>query len=385
MPKSKNPPQKFHYPYQRPPKLTASQRAQHQTLYHYIKSKFLPGLKKRVPLHPLVTMRHQKQIEFWKAHAKTHKYFLKFDIAKFFIHIDHSVLIKNLNITYQQLYNRKPPQKLLDIMARDLPLALQQSSVFSGLGLPLGTSLSYLMSYLYLLPLDLKINTPFVKFADDYLLFFKKPEEIERFVAVQLLPILNDLKLSIAPQKISSGAFAEVPCCYMGYQYQRGYFSVAEDKVAGFKQRIRHLCALKNHKDFAAILKMVNYQVRGFGHYYKFADVASLFERLDKTIRHHVRRYHGRVNSHAQVRVGHFVLDNQTLEDAGLVSLTIIWRNLHGSAIPASKTAKVSSPMAIGDRLRQIDTRLFNIEQEVTGIHQILQSNGRFVLADSQT
>ncbi|SFV52605.1 hypothetical protein MNB_SUP05-5-979 [hydrothermal vent metagenome] len=143
----------------------------------YLKSKFIPQLKKQYPQHPLVNQRQDKLLKFIKKYKATHPYFLKFDIEKYYININHNICLKVLNDNYKLLTNNHPPLPLINIIKTDIKVFLS-GSIYKTQGLALGNSLSYLLSYLYLLSLDLKIKEPFLRYADDYVIFFKSKKQI---------------------------------------------------------------------------------------------------------------------------------------------------------------------------------------------------------------
>jgi len=51
----------------------------------------------------------------------------------------------------------------------------------NGKGLPMGNYLSWVLAGFYLLPLDLKIQRPFLRVQDDYLIFCKSKKNHKNF------------------------------------------------------------------------------------------------------------------------------------------------------------------------------------------------------------
>jgi hypothetical protein len=259
-------------------------------IVRYLRKKFFPQLKKQQPFHPLINQQHSRVITFIKAHKKKHPFFLKFDIKKYYVNINHQILIKVLKTNYQHLTNTTTPKPFLKLLKTELPLFLKQS-LFENQGIALGSALSYLLGYLYLLNLDLKITTPFLRYADDYLVFFKSKKDLDLFVKQTLMPELSYLKLEVQVDKLVSGTFAKNKVCYLGFCYKQGHFVIEKQKIIAFETKIKKLTSLRNKKPNIIVLRKINQLVNGFGHYYKYGSVMSEFTRLDKMIRMRYRRY----------------------------------------------------------------------------------------------
>ena len=78
----------------------------------------------------------------------------------------------------------------------EIPEFLKQSPIRDK-GLPLGNYLSWGLAGLYLLPLDLKIQRPFLRIQDDYLIFCKNKKEPEKILKQIIEPKLERLEFEI--------------------------------------------------------------------------------------------------------------------------------------------------------------------------------------------
>jgi retron-type reverse transcriptase len=141
-------------------------------LYHFLCKKFIPSLRKYLPYHYLLTYDLRKYFKFVNKTSKKYPVFLRLDIKNYFPSINHQTLLKEIPNNYFKLTNKNLSRRFQKYLKNDIPEFLSQSP-FLNRGLPLGNPLSYILSGLYLLKLDLSLNVPFLRFCDDYLLFFK--------------------------------------------------------------------------------------------------------------------------------------------------------------------------------------------------------------------
>jgi hypothetical protein len=86
--------------------------------------------------------------------------------------------------------------------------------------LPLGNYLSYILAGIYLLPLDIKLiklNIPFLRIQDDYLIFCKNKKEPLKILKENHRTRLNELKLNLNINKLNSGKFHQNLVEFMGF------------------------------------------------------------------------------------------------------------------------------------------------------------------------
>ena len=181
------------------------------------------------------------------------------------------------------------------------------------------------MAGLYLLPLDLKIQRPFLRIQNDYLIFCKNKKEPEKILKQIIEPVLERLKLKINIKKLNSGKFHQNPIEFMGFKYYAGVFTISNKKIEEFKNRIIKITHLTNKKSKKTIIKLLNNKLLGFGHYYKFAHCKQDFEKLDAFIRQRLRRYLIK-NKDQKQKINNLLLTNQQLKNLGLKSLVSIYK-----------------------------------------------------------
>ena len=141
-------------------------------LYRFLLRKFRPSLRKKLPHHYLISQDPRLYLKFIRQISKTHPYFLRFDLTKYFPSINHQILISEIDLNYQRLTEKTVSRRFKGILKKDLPQLLQ-SSPYLHQGLAIDTPLSYILAGIYLLKLDLSLPVPFLRFCDDYLLFCK--------------------------------------------------------------------------------------------------------------------------------------------------------------------------------------------------------------------
>ena len=159
-------------------------------------------LKEKCPYHYLVFQRKDKMLKIIQDKSKKYPYFLRFDIEKYYPSINHEILLDIL----RKILKSRQGQKLLktEILPFLNKIGIQNK------GLPLGNYLSYVLAGIYLLPLDIKLiklNKPFLRVQDDYLVFCKNKKEPERILKEIIEPVLDKLKLNLNINKLNSGKF----------------------------------------------------------------------------------------------------------------------------------------------------------------------------------
>lgn len=127
-------------------------------LGNFLFRKTRPFLRKNLPEHYLVNRQHGLTVKYLKKQSAKYSYFLKLDIKKFFPAVDHSILIHKIPEILEELTGRPVSRRAKVHLKKDLPLLLRKNPA-PGKGLPLGNYLAYVLAGMYLLPLDLELNS----------------------------------------------------------------------------------------------------------------------------------------------------------------------------------------------------------------------------------
>lgn len=338
----------------------------------FLLRKIRPRLKEKLPEHYLIQSIPYKKLKFIKEKSKSYPYFLKFDIRLYYPSICHETLTKEIESIFGNSPSRRMKKCLKDI------LQYLNSSPY-GKGISIGSSLSYILSCIFLLNLDLKIPRPFLRQADDYIIFCKNKKEPEKILREIVNPELKRLNLEINEKKLKSGKFHQDKVDFIGFDFYAGHFTIKESKVNEFKDKIIKITHLTKKKPEKAIIKLLNNQILGFGHYYKYASCRQEFEKLDAFIRMRLRRYLSR-NKDSKNKQGNLLLTNEVIKSMGLKSLveikalkkTLVYKK---RSTKTSKSGQTKSPneknlehLELKYRQKQILNQLKELTSLVKGI-----------------
>jgi len=301
------------------PYFRSDKEISHLLLFRFLQRKFNPALKEKFPHHYLISQDPRAYLKFIKQNSKKYPYFLRLDISKYFPSINHSILLSEIISNYQQLTGKTLSRRFKQILKKDLPQFLQYSPC-PNQGLPIGNPLSYILAGIHLFKLDISLPVPFLRFTDDYLIFCKSRKEPEIILKKIVIPILEKLNLEINHKKLKSGKFHRDKLVFLGFQFYAGYITISEEKTLSFKQRIQKLTYLTRKKSIPPVIKELNNQILGFGHYYKLGQTKQTFQDLDSFIRFRLRKYILK-NRDLLPKTANLFLTNQSIKDMGLKSL----------------------------------------------------------------
>ena len=126
---------------------------------------------------------------------------LKCDIRKFFDSIDHSVLLKIISKTIDDM-------KVIEL----LKSIIESHTTCPGKGIPMGNLTSQLFSNIYLDQLDqhIKINLKiknYIRYADDFVILSRDKEELLHYLSIIGIFLKENLSLSLHPNKIITRKF----------------------------------------------------------------------------------------------------------------------------------------------------------------------------------
>lgn len=134
--------------------------------------------------------------------------------------------------------------------------------------------------------------------TDDALFLCQTKEDLKR-VYIDYVNFLNSVALQPNLSKVQEGRFANSVLDYCGYRFSGGYVGVSETKINIFKENISLYCQQYANRKLAfserAFIKTLNYKINGFGHYYKYGQVANTFQKLDSFVRARVRERYKRL------------------------------------------------------------------------------------------
>ncbi len=289
-----------------------------KALANFLLRKFRPKLKQRFPQHYLIQPISLKTLNFIKDTAKKYPYFIRFDIKLYYPSINHKTMVEKLPKIYQKITKLILSRNFKKYLKNDIPKFLSRSPYNKGLSI--GSKLSWILAGIFLLDLDLEFKNSFLRQNDDYLIFCKNKKEPEKLLKNVISPKLKELNLEINEKKLKSGKFHQDKVNFIGFDFYASYFTISEEKIDGFKRKIIKITYLTKKKPKEAVIKLLNNQILGFGHYYKSSSCKRTYRELDSFVRMRLRRWL-LTKKELLPKEGNLILTNEVLKNLGLKSL----------------------------------------------------------------
>jgi RNA-directed DNA polymerase len=236
----------------------------------------------------------------------------------------------------RQYFDTIDQEKLIDLIAEEISdgrvLQLVRDMLRAGVmeggswkptltGVPQGGVASPLWSNIFLTPFDRRMTAEGVRltrWADDFVMLCQTREEAQRALAVAERVLRAELGVELHPQKtrivhVSQGFE------FLGYKVKQGaghrlpahkrrgrsnpqnlYAIPREKSVKRFRDQIRALTRRKAPLKLRELIERINPVIRGWGTFYRKADVRRLFHRLDGWIERRIysflaKRWHNRM------------------------------------------------------------------------------------------
>jgi len=209
------------------------------------------------------------------------------DLSKFFDRVQHDVLMSRVS-------RKVHDKRLLKLIGRYLRAGVMADGLHqpSTQGTIQGGPLSPLLSNIYLDDLDKELERrglPFVRYADDFVIF-TKTEAAARRVYASVERFLNErLKLTVNHDKsrIRKAEGLE----YVGYEFRGfgGQLRVSQKKLDNFKRRVSDIFRKSRGVSMKSRYDEFRSYARGWLRYFALAQVKTTFVDLDKWLRRRVR------------------------------------------------------------------------------------------------
>ena len=223
-----------------------------------------------------------------------HQWVVDLDLAKFFDKVQHDVLMS-------RVARRVKDKRILCVIGRYLRAGIMEDGVVSprAEGTPQGGPLSPLLSNVLLDDLDKELERRghrFVRYADDFQVYVKSKAAGERVMASLERFLEKRLRLKVNREK--SAVDRPWNRKFLGYRTFLGYRPTVDSKpklqpapqsVKRLKQKLKVLFRRGRGWSIDRTIAELNPILRGWGHYYRLADVDGVFADLDKWIRRRLR------------------------------------------------------------------------------------------------
>jgi group II intron reverse transcriptase/maturase len=242
---------------------------------------------------------HMAMRRIWGQMQEGGRWIVDADIADFFGTISHDRLVA-------LVAERVADSKVLSLIRQILTAGVLRDGVYESTiaGTPQGGVISPLLSNIYLHVFDEQMQRAgfqLTRYADDWLCVCRTREEAERALASARSVLEGQLGLRIHPEKtrivhVSQGFE------FLGYKIGLGrglrfksggiglYAIPRQRSIDRFKDKVRALTRRRIAVPLEELIHVLNPVIRGWGMYYRRANVRRLFNRLNRWI---VRRIWG--------------------------------------------------------------------------------------------
>lgn len=218
-----------------------------------------------------------------------YKYAVDMDLEKFFDTVNQSKLIEVLSRTVKD-------GRVVSLIHKYLNAGVVIRNKFeeTRMGVPQGGPLSPLLSNVMLNELDKELEKrshPFVRYADDMVIFCKSKRSAERTLANIVPYIENKLFLKVNKEKTTVAYIQGIK--FLGYSFYvmkgEGRLRVHPKSIAKMKGRIRTLTSRSNGWGYARRKEALRQYITGWVNYFKLADMKTLLRGVDMWYRSRLR------------------------------------------------------------------------------------------------
>ncbi len=218
-----------------------------------------------------------------------YKYAVDLDLEKFFDTVNQSKLIEILSRMIKD-------SRVISLIHKYLGsgVIIGHKFVNTSEGVPQGGPLSPLMSNIMLNELDKKLESrchPFVRYADDCMIFCKSKRAAQRTKNHIVVYIEETLYLKVNREKTKVGYVQGMK--FLGYSFYKnksGFrLSVHPQSYTKLKGRLKELTGRSNGMGYESRKDSLHRLIRGWVEYFKLADMQTRLKELDQWLRRRLR------------------------------------------------------------------------------------------------
>jgi group II intron reverse transcriptase/maturase len=262
---------------------------------------------------------HQAIARVQKAVSEGKEWIVDVDIRKYFDTVNHELLLDAVNEEISD-------GSVLQLLRMFLESGVMENGVRMETeeGTPQGGVISPLLANIYLNRFDWEMGQAgydVVRYADDFVVMCANEEEARQAYEAVKNIIEVKLQLQLHPEKTRIVQHREGSFDFVGFMVHRQYLWPRTKSLDKFKGRVKILTRRQQPKNVQEVIHDLNYAVRGFGNYFRGADVKGLFEELDGWIRMRIRCF---MEKKKAVKHQNSRITNNLLASIGLVSLSTI-------------------------------------------------------------
>ena len=216
-----------------------------------------------------------------------YRFVVDMDLSKFFDRVQHDVLMS-------RLARKVSDKRLLKLFGRYLRAGVLVDGILQPTreGTPQGGPASPLLANILLDDLDKELERrglPFVRYADDFVIFTKSRRSAERVFASVSRFLTRQLRLVVNQEKSRIVAADGVEFLGFVFRGNRATINVATKSIQRFKRRIREITGRSRGISMERRLSELRSYVRGWMGYFGLAAQLKLFDKLDQWIRRRIR------------------------------------------------------------------------------------------------
>ena len=238
------------------------------------------------------------------------------DIESFFDTVDHELLID------------QAAEEISDGSVLKLIRSWLEAGAFKGaevietvVGTPQGGVISPLLANIYLHPFDVQMTAlgfNLVRYADDFVIMCRSEDEAEQAMEAATR-ILSGMKLRIKAAKTRIVQLnKENGIEFLGFTIFKEHKVPRARAVESFRSTIRLITRRQRPATLQEIIREFNPVVRGWGNYFKIANVNWLYKGLDSWMRMRLRSFLEKKKSYEANRR----LENKYFSEAGFCTLS---------------------------------------------------------------
>ena len=218
-----------------------------------------------------------------------YKYVVDLDLERFFDTVSHSKLIEVLSRTIKD-------GRIVSLIHKYLRSGVMVNGMFvcSEEGTPQGGPLSPLLSNVMLNELDKELERrglPFVRYADDSMIFCRSKRAAERVRESITKFIEQKLHLKVNKEKTVVSYVRGVK--YLGYSFYinkgKCQLTVHPKTKTRMRRRLKELTGRSNGMGYAARKEKLRLYIMGWVNYYHLAEMKRLTAETDEWLRHRLR------------------------------------------------------------------------------------------------
>jgi len=260
---------------------------------------------------------HQAIEQVRKALKEGKEWIVDVDIRKYFDTVNHELLLDAVNEEISD-------GSVLRLLRRFLESGVLENGVWmvTEEGTPQGGVISPLLANIYLNHFDwemAKAGYEVIRYADDFVVLCASQDEAQQAYEAVKNIIEGQLHLQLHPEKTRIVQHKEGTFDFVGFLVHQRYLWPRIKSLDKFTDRVRLLTRRQQPKNVQEVIGELNYALRGFGNYFRAADVKGLFGRLDGWIRMRLRCF---VEKKKAVKHQNYRITNDRLASLGLVSLS---------------------------------------------------------------